>query len=127
MQKNIASLQLWRLFCVYNFINCTCMNLGISLANITTTALQKNRLLPVTTTNSEAPIACSRCLYVNPSAHHYCTNCGFPIIPDENCVSAYEKRLKELADIKSLCNMKISYARNTLYVLAACCALSERS
>jgi hypothetical protein len=94
--------------------------------------LQKSTLLPVTTTNCEAPVACTKCMYVNRITNNYCTNCGFPIIPDENCLTVYNNRLQERLDLQKNCNLKITYARNTLYVLATCCAfgityfLSER-
>jgi hypothetical protein len=99
------------------------MNLRSSTAFLNdSSALLKSRLLPVTTTNCQAPVSCSKCMYVNRVTNNYCTNCGFPIIPDENCLSIYNKRLQQQLDFKSNCNLKISYARNTLYVLAACCA-----
>lgn len=87
------------------------------------TAIHNSKLLPVTTNDNQHPVSCINCSFINRTTNNFCTNCGYPVHSDKEGLALYYKRLKERKDLQNYCFIKISRARNTLYLLAAFCAL----
>lgn len=89
----------------------------------TTAALQKSKLLPVTTQLNSYPLTCCNCSFVNRKDYNFCTNCGYPVHPDNDRLALYNFRLEKRKNMQRVCSVKIEHARNALYVLAACSML----
>lgn len=88
-----------------------------------TIALQKSKLLPVTAQVNGCPITCRNCSFVNGKEYNFCTNCGYPVRPDEEQLAIYNHRLEQRKKMQRNCWVKVEHARNALYVLAACSML----
>ena len=86
-------------------------------------ALQKSKLLPLTTELNSYPVACCNCSFVNHKEYNFCTNCGYPIHPNKDRLALYNFRLEKRKNMQRICSVKIEHARNALYVLAACSML----
>jgi len=86
-------------------------------------ALQKSKLLPVSTEVNDYPVMCSKCSFVNHKDYNFCTNCGYPIHPNHDRLALYNFRLEKRKNMQRNCSVKIEHARNALYVLAACSML----
>jgi hypothetical protein len=81
-------------------------------------ALQKCRLLPVRTQVNNYPLTCSNCNFINRKEYNFCTNCGYPIYPNQDRLAIYHFRLQKRKQLQQACRNKIEHARNALYVLA---------
>lgn len=109
-----------RLFCVIYFLKLHKMQPVPSFILFNPeAALRVNRLLPVKTDVSGLPATCRNCKYVNRANYNYCTNCGFPIHPDQLNLALFNRRLQQKEQLKRQSLTKIAYARNALYLLAA--------
>ncbi|MCW3081379.1 MAG: zinc ribbon protein [Segetibacter sp.] len=82
-------------------------------------ALQKCKLLPVRTQIKGYPLTCRNCSFINHNHYNFCTNCGYPIYPNQDRLAIYNFRLQKRKDLQRLCFLKVEHARNALYVLAA--------
>ncbi len=91
------------------------------LAYNTNAAFKKSCLLPVITHNTQLPLCCSNCSFINHPHYNFCTNCGYPVHPDKDRLALYNLRMEERKKHQKKCSVKIEHARNALYVLAACC------
>lgn len=80
-------------------------------------------LLPVAVLQNSAPTACSHCRFINPNHHHFCTNCGYPVFPNQYQLALYNVRLNYRKAQLKRCREKVSNARNVLYIAAALCML----
>lgn len=89
----------------------------------TGTAINNSGLLPFRTNLNQHPVTCANCNFINRTTNNFCTNCGYPIHPNQAQLALYNKRLQQRKDLQSYCRAKISYARNTLYLLAIFCAI----
>ena len=81
-------------------------------------AFLKSRLLPVRSHQNKYPLTCGNCSFVNPIDHQFCTNCGFPMLPNKDTQSVYTTRLKRRKAIKLSCTVRLLQARNALYIIA---------
>ena len=81
-------------------------------------AFLKSRLLPVRSHQNKYPLTCGNCSFVNPIDHQFCTNCGFPMLPNKDTLSVYTTRLKRRKAIKLSCKVRLLQARNALYIIA---------
>lgn len=79
---------------------------------------QKSHLLPVCTFENTHPVTCINCSLINRHNYNYCTECGFPIKPDEVNILDFNKRQGAKKDLIYASKYKIIVARNTLYILA---------
>ena len=61
---------------------------------------------------------CSRCFYINESANHFCTNCGYPIHDGETLL-LYQLRNKQRREMLNQSKHAIVVARVLLYIIAA--------
>lgn len=86
-------------------------------------AIHNSRLLPAKTSDNQHPVTCSKCNFINRTTNNFCTNCGYPVHPNYERLTLYNERLQERKDLQNYCRIKISRARNTLYLLAAFWAL----
>ena len=85
--------------------------------------IDKSRLLPFRTDLNHHPVGCNNCNFINRTTNNFCTNCGYPVLPDDTRLEVYNKRFRERKDLQDYCKSKILYARNTLYLLGAFCAI----
>jgi len=69
------------------------------------------------------PLTCGNCSFINRADNNFCTNCGYPIYPNKDRLTIYNFRLSTRKNMQKSCFTKITYARNTLYVLATCSML----
>ncbi|MCW3114561.1 MAG: zinc ribbon protein [Segetibacter sp.] len=92
---------------------------NISTAFNTPAALQKSKLLPVKIQLNDSPLTCCNCSFINRSDNNFCTNCGYPIYPNQDRLAIYNFRLQKRKNVQRLCFLRIEHARNALYVLAA--------
>ncbi len=100
------------------------MKLQYSLKNIVTcAAINNSTLLPFRTNLNQHPVACANCRFINRTTNNFCTNCGYPVHPNKAQLEIYNKRLQQRKDLQNYCREKILYARNTLYLLGAFCAI----
>jgi hypothetical protein len=83
------------------------------------TAVKKSRLLPFLTVNTLLPVSCLNCRFINKAHYTFCTNCGFPTQPNHDNIALYNHRLNERKLLQKHCLIKISQARNALYIVAA--------
>jgi hypothetical protein len=81
-------------------------------------AVEKSRLLPVTTAINNNPLTCINCNFINPVHYNYCTNCGYPVHSDINGIELFNQRVLRRKLLQQKCFAKIAYARNALYLLA---------
>ncbi len=89
----------------------------------TSTAINNSRLLPFRTNLNQHPVTCANCIFINRTTNNFCTNCGYPIHANQAHLAMYNKRLQQRRDLQNYCRIKISNARNTLYLLGAFCAI----
>jgi hypothetical protein len=85
--------------------------------------IHNRRLLPFRTIYNQHPLNCTNCSFINRTTNNFCTNCGYPIHPNEEKLAQYDKRLQERKDLQNNCRTKILYARNTLYLLGVFCVM----
>lgn len=83
--------------------------------------MQKNKLLPVKVGADQLAVSCVNCRFVNNYTNNFCTNCGYPQQHKEGMLAIYNTRMQQRNNLKESCSKKIRYARNSLYVIAACC------
>lgn len=86
-------------------------------------AIEKSRLLPVSTQKNSYPATCFNCSFINHANYNYCTNCGYPTSPNHDQIALYNSRLEKRKRMQRTCSSKIEHARNALYVVAACSML----
>ncbi len=85
----------------------------------TKAAVKKSKLLPVRTDENNYPVTCTNCKFVNQKSYAYCTNCGYPVHPNQDRVAIYNMRLQRRKTLLQTCLIKISQARNALYMVAS--------
>jgi hypothetical protein len=84
----------------------------------TRVAVRQSRLLPVRTDTNSYPLTCGNCKFINKASNNFCTNCGYPIHPTKDRLALYNIRLQRRKNLLNNCMIKISQARNALYILA---------
>jgi hypothetical protein len=95
------------------------MQLRKFLSADVSTALEKSRLLPVKTYQDDCPVICFNCGFVNEKDHNFCTNCGYPVRPNDERLALYHFRQQKRKSLQHNCMVKIEHARNALYVIAS--------
>src|SRR4051794_35304332 len=83
-------------------------------------ALHKVKLLPFVAPVNWSLLTCSNCCFVNHADYNFCTNCGYPIYPDNERLERYLFHREKVKKMRHNCSVKIEHARNALYVVAAC-------
>jgi len=83
------------------------------------TALEKSRLLPFHLHHNCYPLTCNNCRFINPTEYHFCTNCGYPVHPNADTINLYNRRLQKRKRLQKICTVRVEYARNALYAIAA--------
>jgi len=84
-------------------------------------AIRQRRLKPVIVKAAVHRTVCNRCRYVNPSAHSFCTNCGWPVRETQQLLSLYNLRAKHRKDLLNKCQQLIVTARVVLYIIGGLC------
>jgi hypothetical protein len=79
--------------------------------------------LPQKLCAGKAPAICARCEQVNVVDHHFCTNCGYPVVPNQEQLTIYKVRLSYRKRLLNRCREKVVNARTILYIAAAICML----
>lgn len=80
--------------------------------------LRINAHLPHVKHSENALTTCSRCFYINITANHFCTNCGFPQHNDETQL-LFQFREKQRKETLKKNQFAIQVARTLLYILSA--------
>ncbi|HRH59061.1 MAG TPA: hypothetical protein PL045_00715 [Chitinophagaceae bacterium] len=80
--------------------------------------IKLHKLLPSRAAAGSPLFICRHCRYINPEAHQFCTNCGYP--HDENkMMPVYNIRMKNKKELLRKSEERIIAARITLYVMSA--------
>jgi hypothetical protein len=76
------------------------------------------KLRPYIKTPEANNTICSRCFYINESANHFCTNCGYPVHNGETLL-LYQVRNKQRKEVLHKSTYAVKVARGLLYIIAA--------
>lgn len=77
---------------------------------------RREQYMPLIATPCSEHVACSRCRYVNPQQHTFCTSCGF-VLAEEN-LPLYQQRQQQRQMLLEQAENVIRYGRISLYILS---------
>lgn len=100
--------------CIFSMLQV--MNAGQAHTIVFKKIIEQQNSLPQFLRERPTALLCKRCLYVNETSNHFCTNCGYPVTESESDYKLFRLRSRQRADLLRQASSHIMRARIMLYV-----------